>query len=398
MVLVVLAVAGLGVLPNVLGKALPSVDSSDVWISTVVAGDFVRQVRGVGTLVPVTDRWVTAQTDGVVEVVVVKPGIEVTADTVLAELRNPALERDYLQAQSDLRVAEAKLSALAAQLEKDRLQNEFDVIQAQLDADAARTILEAHEESLRRNVIPKLEFVRQLQEARTAEKLLEMYQKREPYLADAQRAQLESERALVEQLRLKLQGIEDEVAQLAVRAGLDGVLQELSVEEGERIEIGANVARVAKPAPLMAVLQIQEVQAKDVSVGLDVTIDTRNGAAQGTVTRVDPRVTDGSVEVDVAINSALPDGARPDQSITGTVLVAKVGNTLSIDRPNTVSAQSSVDMFVLARGSSRAERRQLRFGRTSTSRIEILSGVAPGDRVIVSDSSELERYAAIRVN
>ncbi|WP_168204327.1 efflux RND transporter periplasmic adaptor subunit [Aliikangiella coralliicola] len=376
---------------------MPTIDSSTMWVSEVTAGDFKRKVRGVGKLVSMIDRRVTSEASGVVEQVLVKPGVIVESETVLVELSNPLLVRNLLRSQSDLKVAEAKLVSLQAKLTDERLQYDFSIRQAQLEYESAQEIENAQRKLVDRNVVGKLDFLKVLQATRVTKSRLKMLKERLPYLNKSHTAQLDSEKAFVEQLKYKVESSQRLVDQLKIRAGLSGVLQDLTVEEGERLEIGSNIARVAKAWPLLAELDVQEVQAKDLTVGLKVEIDTRNGKTMGEIVRVDPRVKAGNVQVDVQINE-LPKGTRPDQSITAIIEVEHIAQTLYIDRPSSVSTQHQVSLFVLDDRKETAERREVKLGRTSVKLVEVLSGVAAGEKVIVSDVSDFIEHPLIKIN
>src|SRR5437870_4853351 len=283
-----------------LKPAVPSVDRSTVWIDTVKRGPMVREVRGLGTLVPEEIRWIPANTEGRVEKIVVRPGTQVKADTVILELSSPELE----QAAHD---AESKLKAAA---------------------------------------------------------------------------------------QLKL----DQVEALHVKAGMNGVLQQLPVDVGQRVKIGDNLARVADPTKLKAEIKIAETQAKDIQIGEKATIDTRNGVVTGHVTRVDPAVEQGTVKVDAQIDGELPRGARPDLTIDGTIELERLDDVIYVGRPAFGQENNTVSIFKLVSGSSEAVRTPVKLGRSSVNSIEIVNGLQPGDQVILSDTSAWDAHERIRLN
>lgn len=385
-------------LPDMLGNALPSVKHEDIWVSEVVAGDFIRQVRGVGTFVSVSDRWVTVESSGLVERVLVKPGSAVQPETVLVELSNPQLERELLQIKSDLMVAEVELEAFSAKLMEDFLQGEYELVQAKLNYESSKSVEDAMAKLAKGHVISQLEFIKAQQELRINETLLKMLQKRQPYIKKSHEAQLASKEASIKQLRFQLQNAQEQVDRLNIKAGISGVLQQLTLEEGELAGLGTKIARVAKPDLLMAELMVQEVLAKDITAGLLVEIDARNGKVEGAVTRVDPRVENGNVKVDVELTGTLPQGARPSQSVTGTITVEKVAKTFYIERPGFAVPGTKVPLFVLNESGDKAERKEILLGRASINYIEIVSGLSPGDKVIISDQEEFKKHNSIKIN
>jgi HlyD family secretion protein len=384
-------------LPNLIGGVAPSVHAKDLWIGKAEKGDFVRQVRGIGTLVSISDRWVTVEAGGLVERVLVKPGESVEPNTLLVELSNPLLAGELSKVKSDLSVAEAKAIALAAKLSEESLQQEFDLVQARLNDDMAKSVLVAMGKIVEANVISRLDYMKAVQSSKTTETLLKMLEKRTPYFERSRAAQLASEKANIDHLKYELRIAQEQVDMLNIRAGISGVLQQLTLEEGERAVAGAKVARVAKPNKLMAQIEVQEVQANDISNGMTVEIDTRNEKVQGRVIRVDPRVNDGRVQIDVAIVDDLPQGARPDQSVTGTILIERISNALFIDRPSSVSAGAKVPLFVLSTVGNEARQREVQFGKVSINHIEVLSGLVAGDKVIISDVNDIKQYPAIKI-
>jgi multidrug efflux pump subunit AcrA (membrane-fusion protein) len=185
---------------------------------------------------------------------------------------------------------------------------------------------------------------------------------------------------------------------MEVRAGIDGILQQVEVEPGQQVDTGAKLARVARPDDLIARLQVPEVLAKDLILDLPVSVDTRNGVAQGHLTRIDPAVRGGSVTVDVAFDAALPRGVRPDLSVDGKVLLGTVRDTLSIGRPASAAPNTRGSLFVIAAGESQAQRRPVEYGAVSSDRIEVRSGLKPGEAVVLSDTSRWTDYERLRIH
>lgn len=394
--------AGLAVLTLVvfilqLDPAVPTVNRSSVWIDTVQRGDMLRQVRGVGTLVPEEVRWIAAASAARVDRVLVKPGAEVTPDSVLVEMSNPELARQLSEARAAVTAAEADYAALKVQLQSQVLDQKAAVASARAEYESIRLQAEAEAELLEEHIIPAIQYQRSLLAAEQLKVRYAVEQERVQTLQDSVEAQLRAEQARLDQLRETLKLRLAQVDALTVRAGIAGVLQALEVEAGQRVSTGTTIARVAKPDMLMAELRIAETQAKDIRLNQKVTVDTRNDLVEGRVTRIDPAVTNGTVQVDVELTGELPAGARPDLSVDGTVLIEKLENVLYVGRPAFSQPESSTTLFRIT-GEGTAVRVPVELGRASVNVIEVRKGLTAGDRVILSDSSAWDGHARLELD
>jgi HlyD family secretion protein len=379
-----------------LKPAAPGVDRNTLWIDTVQRGPLLRQVRGTGTLIPEDLRWIPAATSGRVERIIVKAGSTVMADTIILELSNPTLEQELQDAAFRVRSGEATLTNLRVQLETAHLQQEAST--ATIEADYKKAALQAEinaqladKQLVSTLVLTQSQLDRQLLESRydISKRQLEKDSESMKARLAAQESDLEQTRAL---LRLKQRQVND----LQVRAGLQGVLQIVPVEVGQQVAPGANLARVANPSQLKAELKIAETQAKDIQIGQPVSIDTRNGLVDGLVSRIDPAVVNGTVTVDVTLQGALPKGARPDLTVDGTIELERLADVLFVGRPALGQEQSAVGLFKLDADGG-AARIQARIGRMSVDKVELVSGLAAGDQVILSDMSAWDAYDRVRL-
>ena len=380
-----------------LDPAAPSVERESVWMDTVKRGEMLREVRGPGVLVPKEVRWISARTNARVERVLVKAGASVEPDTILMEMSNPELVQQLEEARSAVAAAEADYAALEVQLQSQVLDQKAALAGARADYESQRLQVEAETELAKDNIISELELKRSVLTAEQLKVRLEVEEERSRTFKQALQAQLRAERARIDQLKNMLALRESQVQGLAVRAGMSGVLQSLEVEEGQQLTIGANLARIARPDELMAELRIAETQAKDVQLGQPVSVDTRNGIVAGEVIRIDPAVTAGTVQVDVALTGELPAGARPDLSVDGTILIERLDDVLYVGRPAYGQPESTVRLFVVNEESGEAVRVPVELGRSSVNVIEIRQGLAIGDRVILSDTSAWDKHDRIRL-
>src|SRR2546428_8564203 len=381
-----------------LKPAVPSVDRSTVWIDTVKRGPMVRQVRGLGTLVPEDIRWIPANTEGRVEKINIWPGTHVEPDSVILELTSPELEQAAHDAELQATAAEAELTTLRATLQRELLNQEATTAKAKADYEQAKMERETNDQLAKNGLIAELQYkTSKVKEAELANRN-EIEEKRLKFAHDSIDPQLASKQAAVDQAnqlaKLKL----DQVEALHVKAGMNGVLQQMPVDVGQRVKIGDNLARVADPTKLKAEIKIAETQAKDIQIGEKTTIDTRNGVVTGHVTRVDPAVEQGTVKVDAQIDGDLPRGARPDLTIDGTIELERLDDVIYVGRPAFGQENNTVGIFKLVSGSSEAVRTPVKLGKSSVNTIEILSGLQPGDQVILSDTSAWDARGRIRLN
>jgi len=381
-----------------LKPAAPTVERSTVWVDTVKRGEMLRQVRGLGTLVPEEIRWIPALTEGRVERRVLDPGSEVKADSVILELSNPELELTVLEAESRLRAAEAAYTELKVRLESQRLDQQAAAARVQADFHQARLRADADEELAREGLIADITLKVSKVTADELGNRNGIEQKRLEIAREAVDAQLAVQQAAVEQQRALARLRRSQFQALKVRAGIDGVLQVVPVEVGQRVTPGTNLARVAQPGRLKAVVRVAETQAKDVQIGQKATIDTRNGVVAGHVIRVDPSSQNGTVGVDLAFDAALPKGARPDLSVDGTIELERLENVLYVGRPAQGQPESLVGLFRLEAGTSEANRVKVRLGRASVNTVEIVEGLKEGEQVVLSDTSAFDAHDRIRLN
>lgn len=391
------ALIAVAVLLMRLGPALPDADRASLWIDTVQQGQMLREVRATGTLVPRSSRWLAAATAAQVDTILVWPGATVAPDTVLMTLANPEVEDALRNAQAQVAAARADVEARRAELQSALLDERSALAQAQSDYASAKVKADADAKAAALHLIPDVQF-RQGQIALTQlDNRQQIEQQRVAAFGGNMRAQLQAMQAKLQQQQSNLQLRQRQADALQVKAGIAGVLQEVAVQEGAQVANGANLARVARPDVLIARLQVPEVQAKDVAIGMPVSVDTHNGSVAGAVDRIDPAVRNGSVQVDVRLEGKLPPGARPDLSVDGRIRIATLDNVLSVGRPALAKADADITLFRLDPSSGEATRVPVRIGAASVDRVQILRGLKAGDQVILSDTSQWDSYDKIRV-
>jgi len=393
-----LAIGSVTLAVSRLKPAPPSVDKATVWIEPVKRGPMLLEVRGLGSLVPEDILVVSAPIDGRVARRLLLPGSPVTADTVLMELTNPEQEQATLDAEWQLKAAEAQYNSTKAQLDSTLLDQKAHAAQVQSDYIKAELNADRDTELAKRGLGSELNAKESKAEAEALATSNEIEKQRLAVSAASAKAQMEEQQAKVEQLRALYELKKSQLESLLhVRSGADGVLQELDVEVGQRVSAGTPLAKVVQPTHLKAQLKIPETQAKDVMPLQKASIDTRNGIIPGHVTRVDPVVVEGSVTVDVKLDAALPPGARPDLSVEGTIEIENLADVVYVGRPAFGQPNSKVGIFKLDEDGRTANRVQVELGRASVNSVEILSGLQPGDKVILSDMSQWDAFNRIRL-
>ncbi|MBZ5559751.1 MAG: efflux RND transporter periplasmic adaptor subunit [Acidobacteriia bacterium] len=397
--------AGVGLLAVVLVSvglsrlrpAAPTVERAVVWPDTVKRGPMVRQVRGLGTLTPEDIRWIPATTQGRVEKIVLRPGTTVKRGDVILELSNPTLEQQLQDAELKLAAAEAGLANLRVQLQNDLLQQRAASANIEADYNKAKMQAQMNEALAKDQLVSELVLKQSQVDADSLGVRNQISRDQLASKADSMRAQLAVQQSSVDQARALLQLTRQQRDELRVRAGLDGVLQLVPVEEGQQVAPGTNLARVANPKRLKAEIKIAETQAKDIQLGQKAEVDTRNGVVQGLVARIDPSVINGTRTVDVTLPGELPKGAVPDLSVDGTIELERLNDVLFMGRPAFGQEQSVVGLFKILSDGVNAERVQVKLGRSSVNTMEILSGLKVGEQVILSDMSAYDAYDRIRL-
>jgi len=397
----VVGVLMVGVVSVVLGRlkpAAPTVERATVWVDTVKRGPMLRQVRGLGTLVPVDEarRWVPASTQGRVERIILRPGVQVTPDTVVLELSDPQVQQALNDADQQLRASEADFNSMEARLEAETLNQRAQAAIVRADFQNAQTEREMNEGLSKDGLVSNLVLRQSVVRAESLKTRDSIETDRLKVSDQSARAQLQSAQALVDQRKSNLALRRQQVDQLRVRAGMTGVLEQVPVEVGQQVAPGTNLVRVADPTRLKAELRIAETQAKDLTIGQIAQVDTRNGIIPGKVIRIDPAATNGTVTVDVALEGPLPRGARPDLSVDGTIELERLDNVLYVGRPAFGQEQSTVGLFKLDK-TGEASRSQVQLGRSSVNTIEILGGLSEGDEVVLSDMSAWDQFDRIRL-
>ncbi len=379
----VLLCAGVTLALSRLKPAAPSLDASTIWPDTVKRGPMLREVRGLGTLVPEDIHWIPAQTAARVDKIVIRPGHLVQPDTVILEMSNPETKRDLLDAEYALKAAEANYANLRVQVDSDLMSQKANEAAVRSDYEQAHLQHDVDEKLFKEGIgSENTKNLSKVKEDQLAIRL-KLESERTKISEESAKSRLQAQQSQVEQAKATY-GLRLSQAQaLRVRAGITGVLQLVPVEEGQNVAIGTNVARVADPKKLKAEIKIAETQAKDITIGPKSTIDTS--------------VVNGTVTVDVAFDEPLPPSARADLSVDGTIELENLRDVLFVGRPVHGQAESTISLFKITTDGSEASRINVKLGRSSVTTIEILSGLQVGDKVILSDMSQWDNVDRIRL-
>jgi HlyD family secretion protein len=392
-----------------LKPAAPSVEMSTLYPDQVRRGPMVLDVRGLGTLVPEDTLLITATTDGRVERILIRPGADVRADSVVMIMSNPELQTQLVTAEYLWKGAQADYANLKVTLQKGLLDLQSQA--AQLNADYNNAKLQAERDATlaKDGLVSDIDAKISAQKAKGLGDQLEMQKQRIAINSQAEESQLAAQQVKVDQLKSEYELKKSQVDQLNVRAGFAGRLEAVPpplnpVEEGQKVTAGTPLGKVAQPSHLKAELKIAETQVKDITIGLPAVIDTRlaggasNGLINGKVSRIDSSVLNGTVTVDVALHGALPPGSRPDLSVDGTIQLMKLDDVVYVGRPVFGQQDSTVTLFKIEPNGKYANKVKVIFGRSSVNTIEIRGGLNVGDRVILSDMSAYDNYDRIKLN
>jgi HlyD family secretion protein len=401
-VLGLIAATGITLGVTRLQPAAPTVEWSTIWPDRVHQGPMIRDVRGTGTLVPIDMMYIPAESAGRVERIFIRPGTPVSGDSVILSLNNPELQNDAVTAEYNLKQAEAAYTDLKVQLQSTSFdkqaaaaQVDSDYRQAKLKADRDQKLSEA-------GLIPDVDLKLSTTQAEELAQRDDIEKQRLKIIDQSAKAQLDAQQVKIDQLKALYALKQEEVAKLNVRAGVAGVLEALPVEVGQQVAAGATLAQVTQPSRLKAQLKITETDAKYVLNGQKASIDTHsesgNGIIPGHVIRIDPAAVNGSVLVDVGLDAPLPQGARPDQSVDGTIELEHLASVLQVGRPTVGQPNTTISLFKISPDQKTGSRVTVRLGRASVNSIEVLSGLQAGDQVVLSDMNNWDKYDRIRFN
>jgi multidrug efflux pump subunit AcrA (membrane-fusion protein) len=395
--IVALVAATVGV--SRLKPAAPSVERGTVWTDTVKRGPMLRQVRGLGTLVPSQEavRQIPAETDATVVRIRLLPGSQVKADTVLLEMSNPQVEQAAIDAQLQLKAAEAAYQSLRGKLDNELMTQKAGAATVGADYSQAQRQSQTDKELYELGVISGMAYKQSKEKADELTTRNQLEGQRMTVAEKAIISQLGEQQAKIDQMRTLASLKQKQLDALKVRAGIDGVLVDLPLQVGQHVLPGTMLAKVVQPEHLMAELKVAETQARDVQIGEPAQVDTHNGVIPGTVMRVDPAVQNGTVTVDVKLIGELPKGARPDLSVDGTIDLERLANVLYVGRPAFGQENSTISLFKLDPDQRGASRVPVKVGRASVNSIQVLEGLRDGEMVILSDMSRWDNVDRIRL-
>lgn len=381
-----------------LGQADLSIDANTLVFDEVKRGKFTVSVRGTGVLVPDNIEWLSASVEGTVVKRAVKPGHPVKKGDLIVELNNPRLIQQLAEAQWELAAMEAELVATDVALESSLQQQKSNLLNAQLDYETSQLEFNARADLIKTGAVSRLDYNRTRLAMDQFKQRWQTHQQQLTKMEQSFIAQRNAHKARLNQHKQRVAIIQQQVNDLRVEASMDSIVLELPLASGQRVMMGDNIAKLAQQDSLIAELQIPELNIREVSLGQRVIIDTRNNKIEGQVARVDPAVINGSVQVDVVLNEALPDDARPDLSVDGEIKITEIADTLYVARPLFVQSQSDAVLFKLSDDGHFFERVAVRLGQGSANHIEVIEGLLPGDNIIISDPTRFSSYEKLRIN
>ncbi len=380
-----------------LEPAIPSMEFASLWPDVVKRGAIVLDVKGIGTLIPEEIVWIPAKSQGQVERVLRKSGETVNKDTVLVVLSNPDMDLEAKDLEWQIKQAEANFADLKVRLQSQRYDLEAAARRTETAMEQAELAMTKKQQLFNMQLEPEINVKDAVSNWKQARNMYDAERQKLDILADSQKAQLDSSRVQIDKLRDTLTRKRTQVRELTIRAGTSGVLQEMTLQPGQRIEPGTVLAKVARPGTLMAQLRISESQAKDVAVGQKAMIDTGDGIVPAHVMRIDPNVVNGTRTVDCAFDGPLPSAAVPDLTVNGTIELDRLEDVLYISRPVYGQPNTQINLFKVAADGKSAARVPVRLGRGSVTAIQVTAGLNEGDRVILSDMTAQDQYTKIEL-
>jgi HlyD family secretion protein len=397
----IVGLSGLGVLGwriSLLKPAAPTVELATLWPDTVKRGNMILDMKGLGSLVPEDIVWVPTDIDGQVMKVMVKSGDVVKPDTILVVLNNPDLDLSANDLEWQVKAAEANLADLKVRLQNGRFDQVASVANASTALKTAELNKQKDEELFKFNLTPALQVQISNNAWQQAQNTYQAQKQKLDVLKSMEDAQLDSQQVQIDKLKATWQRKKQQVTELVVKAGTEGVVQEMTLEVGQKVAQGTVVAKVAQPRKLKAELKIAETQAKDIRIGLPCSVDTRNGIIPAHVVRIDPNVINGTRTVDCKLDGALPGGAVASASVDGTIEIERLTDVVYVGRPVFGQPNSPATLFKIDEDGKGASRVTVKFGRSSVNTIEVTEGLKVGDRVILSDMSAQDQNERIRLD
>jgi HlyD family secretion protein len=401
------SLAGVGLLaltvfvPRLLPTAAPTVDGATVWRDTVEFGTMIRQVRGPGTLVPEQMRWITAVTAGRIEQILALPGTEVEQGALIMRMSNPDVDMQLLQAQQQLSQARAALAQLRTNLQTQELTQRGTVATVRTQYLDARRNYETNQRLFDENpdLVARADLERSKELMDELELRLAMEEDRLRVMEETAGEQLDAQEEQIQRLEELVEFNRDRLQSMQVTVPTGGVLAplEIPLQEGQWVQSGQNLSRVVVPGRLKAEIRITQTQAQDIVIGQTAMIDTRTDTIQGTVTRIDPAVRNGTVTIDVSLPDELPPSARPDLSVDGNVIIERLDEVTYVGRPTFGQPNQRVSIFKLTPEGDFAERVTVQLGASSVNDIQVLDGLVEGDVVILSDMSRWDGFDRVKI-
>jgi HlyD family secretion protein len=381
-----------------LKPAAPSVERATVWIDQVKRGLMVEDRRGLGTLVPENIRQIPAQFDSQVAKIEKRSGDEVKPNDILLVLSNPDMEVQANDFEWQVKQAEAAYADLKVTLQSKTFDQQSVVDTTASDLKQAELTKERDQQLVKLNLKANIDLELSVSKW---EQLVGKY-KTEKQKLEIQKqsvdAQLTSSKVQIDKLRAQWELKKKQVSELTIRAQIGGKMQEMTLQEGQKVAPGTVLAKIADPTRLMARLNIAETQAKDIILGQKAEIDTRNGIVPGHVIRIDASIVNGTRQVDCKLDGPLPPGAVPDLSVDGTIEIERLPDVVYVGRPVFGQPNSAVSLFKLDDDGKGASRVTVKLGRSSVNTIEVVEGLKVGDQVILSDMSGQDDKPRIRLN
>lgn len=362
-------------------------DRQNLLLATVKQGDLEVKVEGFGSLISEKQQLITSYSRATVKEIMLKPGAVVSEGSVIVKLENLELEQQLESAQRELVQAQANLRQLSLNNKREKLNETANLAEIMASLSLAALRKAAEEKLVEDGVVSLLTFQQSALNAKQLEERVLLLKQRIAQLDLVHKESVNIQQERVKQQQDRVIIAEKRVARLTVKAGFNGVLQRLSVELGQSVSAGQEIALIGSVNSLIALIRIPQNQAQLITEGKQAIVDTRRDKINGVVSRISPIVEGNTVEIEIALPTNLPASARPQQSVDGVIIVDTLVNVMYITRPAGAQPHTNVQLFKLVPDLSLAQKHNLRFGVKAGHFVQVVSGARAGEQFVVSDLS-----------
>ena len=367
------------------------IDARTISVGEVVRGEFNDYIRVTGQVQPITTVQLSPLEAGIVERLVVEEGASVRKGDVLVELSNTSLTLEILNSEAELAEKQNILRNTLISMEQEKLDLRLDKVQLDLDVERKRRTWQQNEELYRSNLIAREEWLQSKEDYELAAKKRELNIERQVQDSLYRTVQIEQMEDNLANMKRNMQLIRQRIDNLQVKSPIDGEVGLLDVVLGQSVSSGQKIGQVNDLSDYKVEAQIDESYIDRVRAGLDATFERQDTAFTMRLRKVYPEVRNGQFRADFTFAGAHPRNIRSGQTYYLHLELGQPTDAVIIPRGSFYQSTGGAWIYVLAPEGDRAYKRQIRIGRQNPQYYEVLEGLEPGERVIVSG---YENYGA----